>query len=329
MHILMFGAGVIGTIYGYVLTQAGVDVTHYVRPGKKQTLEKGISLQLLDGRTKPVQTTTALYQPRLVETLAPTDDYDFYIVSVRHYQLESVLPLLKANLGQGDVLFFNGNWDGFAVVDRFLPRTKYLWGFPVAGGGYTPAGVLNAALLDEVRLGEVDGQATSRLTSLKAMFERAHLKVDIQPDIEHWLWVHFAINSGIIGAAFKAGGAHQLLNSIPRLHDGILAGRDALALCEARGVNVRAFADAKAFYQPAWFGALTVWLMMKTNKPARQIMETHTAIDELQAIYHDVEKTGAALAMTMPYYGALKPYVENPRLQMANGRKIQLKGHEQ
>lgn len=30
LRILMVGAGVIGKIYGYVLTQAGVAMTHYV-----------------------------------------------------------------------------------------------------------------------------------------------------------------------------------------------------------------------------------------------------------------------------------------------------------
>jgi 2-dehydropantoate 2-reductase len=254
MRILMFGAGVIGTVYGYALAQAGIDVTHYVRPGKKQTLEKGIWLRLLDGRFKPPQETNALYQLKVVDSLSPTDDYDFYIVSVRHYQIDSVLPILKNSVGKADVLFFNGDWAGFEHIDRVLTRAKYLWGFPVAGGGYLPDGVLNAALLNEVRLGEVDGQATSRLDQLKGIFEHARLKVDIQRNIQHWLWVHFAINSGVIGAALKAGGATQLLNSIPRLHDAILAGRDALAVCKARGVNVRDFGDAKAFYQPSWLG---------------------------------------------------------------------------
>ncbi len=65
-----------------------------------------------------------------------------------------------------------------------------------------------------------------------------------------------------------------------------------------------------------WLGALVVWLMMKTNKPARKIFETHTAIDELQAIYRDVLQTGEALGIVMPYYDALKEYVENPRIQV-------------
>jgi 2-dehydropantoate 2-reductase len=314
MRILMFGAGVIGTVYGHALAQAGIEVTHYVRPGKKQSLEQGIPFQLLDGRFEPAREISGLYQPRLVESLSPTDGYDFYVVSVRHYQLDSVLPILKENIGRADVLFFNGNWAGFDSIEQVLPCTKFLWGFPVAGGGYTSTGALNAALLNEVHLGELDGQLTPRLERLKKMFEMAQIKVDIQSNMQHWLWVHFAINSGIIGAAFKAGGATRLLNSVPRLHEAILAGREALAVCNARGVNVQAFDDAKAFYQPAWLGAMAVWLTMKTNKPARKIMETHTAIDELQKIYRDVLAMGEALEIAMPHYKALKEHVENPHI---------------
>ena len=158
---------------------------------------------------------------------------------------------------------------GVENVDRYFPRSKYLWGYPVAGGGYNTQG-LNAALLDNVILGELDGQITPRLECIQRMFEGAGLNVDIQKSILHWLWVHFAFNCGLIAAAFKAGGPDELLNSIPRLHDGILAGRETLAICEARGVDVKSFEDAKAFYQPAWLGASAFWLIMKTNLMARR-----------------------------------------------------------
>jgi 2-dehydropantoate 2-reductase len=138
------------------------------------------------------------------------------------------------------------------------------------------------------------------------------LKVDIQANMQHWLWVHFAINSGIIGSAFKAGSAAKLLNSIPHLRKGILAGREALAVCRARGVNVDSFEDTKSFYLPVWLGAAAVWFMMKTNLPARKIMETHTAVDELQVIYRDVLKTGEVLGIPMPHFQSLKQYVDNP-----------------
>jgi hypothetical protein len=72
---------------------------------------------------------------------------------------------------------------------------------------------------------------------------------------------------------------------------------------------------AKEFYQPAWLGAIAIWLRMKTNRPARKIMETHTAIDELQRMYHDLKATGEKLEIPMPEYTSLRKYVDNPRIR--------------
>lgn len=314
MKILVFGTGVIGTIYGYVLARAGNDVTHYVRPSKQRDFAEGIELRLLDGRRHPPKQRIDCYQPKIVESLAEGDGYELVIVSVRHYQLESALPVLENKIGNADVLIFNGNWMGFESVEKYLPRSRVLLGFPVAGGGYHGR-TLDGALLDEIRLGELDGKFSLRLESLQRIFAGAALKVDIQSQMQHWLWVHFAINSGIIGAAFKAGSAAKLLNSIPHLRKGILAGREALEVCRARGVDVHSFEDARPFYLPAWPGAAAVWLMMKRNLPARKIMETHTAVDELQVMYRDVLRTGQELKVRMPHYLSLQQYVDHPPLE--------------
>lgn len=309
MKILVFGTGVIGTIYGYVLAQAGQDVTHYVRASKIPALTGGIDLQLLDARYSPAREERTVYRPRLTETLRNGDGYDLVIVSVRHHQLDSVLRLLRDRIGNAHVLLFGGNWSGFDGLEEHMPRARFLLGFPVAGGGFRGA-TLDGSLLNEVRLGELDGQNTARLRAIRRVFESAGIKVDIQPNMEHWLWVHFAINSGIIGAAFQAGGAERLLNNIEYLHAGILAGREALAVCRARGVDVDAFEDASAFYLPAWLGAIAIWFMMKSNMPTRKIMETHTALDELRAIYSDVLRTGEELQVAMPHLAALRNHVE-------------------
>jgi 2-dehydropantoate 2-reductase len=311
MKILIIGAGVIGTIYGHALYESGNDVTHYVRPGKKKLFANGIRIRLLDGRESKPKEKEIVYSLKVTEDLSSKDHYDLILVSVRHYQLESVLPLLRDHTGNTDILFFNGNWDGLDVVDQYLPQAKYLWGFPVAGGGYTSWG-LDAALLNEVRLGEIDGQNTQRVERIAKMFQQAGIKVDIQENILHWLWVHFAINCGIIAAAFKAGGARELLNSIPNLQLGILGGREALAVCQQRGVNVHLYEDARSFYAPALLGAIAVWFTMKTNRPARKIMERHTAIEELQRICIDLINTGNQLKVDIPILNSLAPYIENP-----------------
>jgi len=313
MRILVFGAGVIGTIYGYALAQAGHDVTHYVRPGKVRALAGGVQLNLLDGRYNPPRQTRTLHRPELTETLRNDDGYELVIVSVRHYELDSVLPVLKDRIGNAHVLLFSGNWNGFDGLEKHMPRARFLFGFPVAGGGYQ-GNTLDGALLDEIRLGELDGRGTARLRLVRQVFESARIKVEVQCNMQHWLWVHFAINSGIIGAAFRAGSVQRLLSSIPALHTGILAGREALAVCRARGVDLDAFEDTGSFDMPAWLGAAAIWLMMKTNLPARKIMETHTAIDELQAIYRDVLRTGEELGIPMPHFEALRPHVDHPAL---------------
>jgi pyruvate/2-oxoglutarate dehydrogenase complex dihydrolipoamide dehydrogenase (E3) component len=71
MNILVFGAGVIGTIYGYALSQAGNRVTHFVRPGKKTQFEDGIDIHLLDGRFKPAKHVNAHYCLEAVEDFKP------------------------------------------------------------------------------------------------------------------------------------------------------------------------------------------------------------------------------------------------------------------
>ena len=48
MRTLIVGAGVIGVIYGWVLSQADVDVTHFVCPDKKEQFKDGITLDLSD-----------------------------------------------------------------------------------------------------------------------------------------------------------------------------------------------------------------------------------------------------------------------------------------
>jgi 2-dehydropantoate 2-reductase len=316
MKILMFGAGVIGTIYGYALSKASNQVIHYVRPGKKKQLEKGVDISLMDGRFKPARQDHIHYDMNVVEDFKDAGHFDLLIASVRHYQLNTVLPIISKNTDSADVLIFNGNWEGIENVNRFIPKSRYLWGFPVAGGGYKD-GKLDGALLDEVRIGEMGGTSTPRLERIKSMFEHAHIKVDIQPHMLHWLWVHFAINCGIIGSAMRAGSAVRLLNSVPDLRKGILAGREALEVCKARGVDVKSFADTKPFYLPALLGAVAVWFMMKTNKPARKIFETHTAIDELQEMYFDLLKTGDELNVAMPNYMSMQKYVRHPAVSQS------------
>ena len=110
MDVAVIGTGVIGTIYGQLLSGAGHEVVHIVRPGSAQTARRVTQVDLLDARSEsPVEVKTA-YRPNLTDRLDPQRLFDLILVSVRHYQLESLLPTLVSGAGESEILFFNGLW---------------------------------------------------------------------------------------------------------------------------------------------------------------------------------------------------------------------------
>ena len=309
MRILVLGTGVIGTTYGYVLSEAGHDVRHYVRLcGESDRRPGTIHLRLLDGRTPAIRQVETVYEAKIVDTFGPTDGYDLVIASTKHYDLPACLPRLAIGAGPADILLFNNWWDTFAPVDHQLAG-RYLWGFPVAGGGWQ-GGTLDTAILDHVELAEPDGRDTPRLAKVAACFESAGLTVERPARIQDWLWIHFATEAGLIASAIEAGGVGALLDDATRLSAAVLAVRDGLEVCRARGIDVDAQPDAQAFYAPADLVAAGIQHFYAMSLPARRILDRHTGVEELKRIYGDVVATGRELGVTMPRLEALEPIVQ-------------------
>jgi len=298
MRLLVYGTGVIGTIYGDVLSQAGHDVSHYVRTGRPAGRGSALDLHLLDARAAEPHELHLRYPARVVDGFGPGDGYELILVSLKHYDVPAILYQLAVDAGKADILFFNNWWDDLASIDDVLAG-RYLWGFPVAGGGWID-GVLDAALLDTVHLGEIAGAETARLERVRGLFESAGLKVEIEPDMLHWLWVHFATEAGLISSAIAAGSVDALLDDTARLEAAILAGREALEVCRARGVVVDQIPDAATFYAPADAVAVGIHDFYATNLAARRILERHAGVEELKRIYADVVATGRQLGVAMP-----------------------------
>ena len=80
MKILIFGAGEIGTIYGWQLSTAGQDVTLLVRLGKIMAYQQGIPIRCKDERTRPAAQIETVFHPKVTETFAPEDGYDLIVV---------------------------------------------------------------------------------------------------------------------------------------------------------------------------------------------------------------------------------------------------------
>ncbi len=135
MKILVYGAGVIGTTYGWQLSEAGHEVTLLVRAGKKADYQKGIQIHCRDERVKNTRQVDTLFCPSVVDVLRPQDAYDLILVAVKSNQVEAVLPDLAQNGGKADILFFQNNWWGDEKIRGYFAAERYFFGFSRLVGG--------------------------------------------------------------------------------------------------------------------------------------------------------------------------------------------------
>jgi 2-dehydropantoate 2-reductase len=82
MRVLVVGAGIIGSIYGWALAESGHHVVHLVRSGRASGLHDGLTLDMLDRRKGHKRNFRLLYRLHAVETLSRTDTFELVIVPV-------------------------------------------------------------------------------------------------------------------------------------------------------------------------------------------------------------------------------------------------------
>ena len=183
-RVLIFGAGVIGSIYAIKFIEAGVDVTIFARSGRLKALQENGLQYNENGTVKSIRV-------NVIGTLEDDDVYDFIFVPVRYDQSESALLALKDNKSQNIVTMTN-NSAGFSswlaiVGNRLLPA------FP-GFGGQIKDGVLYARIppksLAATIFGEVSGLEIERTRNLTELLEAAKLPYTIEKDMQAFLMTH-------------------------------------------------------------------------------------------------------------------------------------------
>lgn len=181
-RLLIFGAGVIGSLYALRFAQSGLDVTLLARGKRLDALQRN-GLQYNDnGTIKQISI-------RTIEKLANDDIYDFIFVPVRYDQAESALSAIKNNQSKTIITLTNTmGYDSWLEIvgDRLLP------GFPGAGGDIKED-VLYAQFGSKTFFGEINGQMTERVIDLAKIFETANLPYEIQKDIQAFHVSHAAL----------------------------------------------------------------------------------------------------------------------------------------
>src|SRR3984885_6481339 len=187
MRILVFGAGVIGSVYAGKLLQAGHRVVLLARGARLADLRtKGLVLENSESKQRlelPVE---------VVGSLEADQRYDLVVVAVRAEQLTATLPVLTHMNDGSDVLFF-GNVAGHGPALTEALGRRAMFGFP-AVGGIQDGGEVRYVLIgrQKTTLGESGGATSNRVRRLRAVFSGAGFPTRITANIDAWLLGHAA-----------------------------------------------------------------------------------------------------------------------------------------
>ncbi len=303
MKTLIVGRGVIGTIYGWALSEASVDVTHYVRPGKAKPGRVDIPLDVLDERKGHTPENKTTYSMQCVDSIKPEDGFELIIVPVNVDQLSGALSALVPVSGNAAFLTMTSNWDGTGILDACLPRERYVLGYADGGGTIREDGVYWTNLGADVHLGLNEGGDPQILGKIKSLFERADMKPDIQPDMLHWLWVHNASATGFAAGYACHGKMRDYLKDSNLLKTCIEATRELLNLCEKRGINLKNYPEISFMGWPTWL-VMTVMRLMYTTNKSMQRYTAHAAstgsLRETRINYDAMLRTAGEMGIDTP-----------------------------
>ena len=198
LRILIYGAGVIGSLYAVYLSRAGCSVSVLARSRRLEELHANGLLYWHKGGVSRAEVT-------VLERLAPEDMYDYVFLTVRAEQMHEALTELRGNKSPVIVTMVNSlkpyaDWEALCGKGRILPA------FPGAGGGFTD-GTLDAALtprlVQPTAFGEISGVETARARTLKALFRRAGIPCQVVPDMHAWQLCHLAMVVPLADAYYR------------------------------------------------------------------------------------------------------------------------------
>ncbi|MFI6456254.1 ketopantoate reductase family protein [Streptosporangium amethystogenes] len=311
MKILMFGRGVIATMYGWALERAGHDVEFYVRPGRAATYGDAVDLDLLDTRRRVWgQRVVEKWPVRYREALEPDHDFDLIVLSVPHHRLAEATAFLSPRVGQATVLVFGNIWTEPLAAIGAVPVDQIAWGFPQAGGGFGVDGVLRGALLPSVVFGTFGQPPTERERTVRQAFREAGFRLQEQPDFHGWLWIHFVFDAGLHSQGLRLGSLAKLAGATGDLREALLAIRELLPLLEARGVDLRRHrGGVLPFRAPTWLTAPALAWLLAHFAPARVNFEAHSDLEaeEPREICRDTLAEARRLRVAVPRLEAAEP----------------------
>ena len=199
MRILIYGAGVIGSLYAALLADAGYDTSIYAR-GKRLEILKN------DGLLYKKNQDLIKAKIKILEEVPDDDIYDFIFLTVRENQLYEALSELKNNKSDTIVTMVN-SLDSYKKWEDIVGKGRILPAFPGAGGSINDESILDASLTPRIiqptTFAEIAGNKSERTKHFSKILKHAHIPYQEVKDMHMWQLCHLAMVVPIADAYYE------------------------------------------------------------------------------------------------------------------------------
>ena len=200
MRILIYGAGVIGSLYAVLFAETGYDTSIYARGKRLEFLKKNGLLYKKNQNIRRAEAT-------ILGELSDNDAYDFILLTVRENQLYEALAELKNNKSNIIVTMVN-SLDSYKKWEDIVGKGRILPAFPGAGGSINNNGILDAALtprmIQPTTFAEISGNKSEKTKQFSKILRHAHIPYQKVTDMHLWQLCHLAMVVPIADAYYES-----------------------------------------------------------------------------------------------------------------------------
>ncbi len=322
MKILIFGAGVIGSTYAWQLSEAGYDVSLFVRKQRMvRYSHSGISINCTDLRGTNKMHFKTVFRPKTIDRLEPSQAFDLIIVCLKNIQLNDAVPNISKFSGNAQVLFLGNMWNEFEWIEKHIPASRCLYGFPAMVGGGRTENSINCVLFkhSSTLFGATNAKPDKQLKDIMEVMRNAGMQPKLSQSIKQWIKAHYVVSAATFGAACKAGSAKEMASSYKLVKQSVFAIREGFRVAKKRQAMAWKVFPYALFYLPSIF--ITLLLKKSYKEEVLEAIEGHMkhGFDEMKKHYDDILNDGEKYHISMPYWRSFEQYVLKAENNRAKG----------
>ncbi len=332
--VLVYGLGVIGSVYAARLAQAGFAVSALARGERLAALrEHGVVIRnafLGDEERVPVT---------VLEKLPAGASFDLILVAVRAGQIDDALAAIGPGRAKAVAVIGNNLGDLDRQAEAVGPD-RFVAGFGAFGGYRDGAAIVYTdgrkpgRSADRHRgpttLGVISGAARPALETARGILASAGLVVNESPDMRSWLACHAALVFPLAGAIYAcAGDQARTCRTRDALVLGMRACKELLRALGGMGIRTEPGRLKTLIGMPEWY---LVGVMAKAfaGEGARVAMFGHANAvggrGELGGQARALDRLVRRAGRPLPSWDRMLPYLEGAADPMPDGsRKMKLR----